>query len=432
MERPPSSGRFAALGLGRVDDNRALNPQNILPNDTVPPASDPGTVGIADTVIPGDPDGVGFADSVAAAPWTPPPRPMPWSGWPADWATPNWSGRFNDLVDTAWMCLDLNASILSTMPPYTVRNGETAEQPSWMINPQPDLYTSWEEFAKQLFWDYQLGEVFVIVTARFADGFPARFHVIEPWLVNVEMNAGRRTYSIGSRNVDGDILHIRYKSTTTDCHGHGPLEAGRARMIAAGVLAQYATKLASGGGVPYYALTHPDELTTDQIDRLRNQWWQSRLDHLGEPAYLTGGLGIEVLQVSPKDMALLEISQFNESRISVMLGVPPFLAGLPSGGDSMTYSNVSSIFDYHWRGGLRPKAQPVMSALSYFMLPRGTGCELNRDEYVRPALQDRATAYATLHGIEDETGRAISAAEIRRLERFDGAQAPAVLSGGSF
>jgi hypothetical protein len=48
----------------------------------------------------------------------------------------------------------------------------------------------------------------------------------------------------------------------------------------------------------------------------------------------------------------VELSQWNESRIAVLLGVPPFLMGLPSGGDSMTYSNVQSLFDYHWRAGL--------------------------------------------------------------------------------
>ena len=70
-------------------------------------------------------------------------------------------------------------------------------------------------------------------------------------------------------------------------------------------------------------------------------------------------------------MALVELSQLTQSRIAVLLGVPPFLVGLPSGGDSMTYSNVTALFDYHWRAGLRPKAQAVMSALSEWLLPRG-------------------------------------------------------------
>jgi len=96
----------------------------------------------------------------------------------------------------------------------------------------------------------------------------------------------------------------------------------------------------------------------------------------------------------------------------------------------MTYSNVSALFDYHWRAGLRPLAGTVMAALSQWALPRGTGAELNRDEYVRPPLNERAGAYATLHGISDTTGVVITAAEIRRLERFEGLDAPIALSGG--
>ena len=55
------------------------------------------------------------------------------------------------------------------MPPYLV--GASPSLPAdWLNNPDPDLYTSWEEFAKQLFWDYQLGEAFVLATARYANG----------------------------------------------------------------------------------------------------------------------------------------------------------------------------------------------------------------------------------------------------------------------
>ena len=76
-------------------------------------------------------------------------------------------GGSQALTDTAWACLDLNASVLATMPPYLV--GASSTLPAdWLNNPDPDLYTSWEEFAKQLFWDYQLGEAFVLATARYS------------------------------------------------------------------------------------------------------------------------------------------------------------------------------------------------------------------------------------------------------------------------
>jgi HK97 family phage portal protein len=225
--------------------------------------------------------------------------------------------------------------------------------------------------------------------------------------------------------VTDDVLHIRYKSTTDNARGVGPLESGKARLVAAGVLARYATEIAEGGGIPYYALEVPRRLTKTEADDLLQQWWDSRTRNLGKPAVLSGGVTAKQLQMTPQDMALLELAQFNESRIAILLGVPPFLLGLPSGGDSMTYSNVSSLFDFHDRAGLKPKAVHVMSALSGWALPRGQSAELNRDEYSRPAFKERAEANAILfdRGV-------LTAEEWRTMERLVGTESAEALTGG--
>ena len=138
------------------------------------------------------------------------------------------------------------------------------------------------------------------------------------------------------------MLHIRYQSRIGDAHGHGPLEAGRARLVAAPVSGPLRhqpgrRRRRSRNAV----LKHPDELTADPGRRCcRPQWVEARMSSMGLPAVLSGGIEFETLQFSPADMALVDLAQFNESRIAVLLGVPPFLIGLPSGGDSMTYSNV--------------------------------------------------------------------------------------------
>lgn len=398
-----------------VVEQRALRPP-ATPNGNpsgVPPAS----VGVPD-YVPGDPNGVEIVGDDG------PPRgrtrftASPWSGWPAEWNTPVLGGHGEDLVDTAWMCLDLNVSIISTMPPYLVQSTGLVPAVSWLTNPDPDLYTSWNEFAKQLWWDYQMGEAFVIRTSSFHDGWPARFHVIEPWLVNVEMGAdGRRHYDIGGMEIREGIgeplLHIRYKSTTSSARGVGPLDAGRARMVAAGLLQRYAAQVVASGGVPYYVITHPDELDDKQAVKLQNQWFESRMSSLGMPAVMSGGIGIETLQISPEEMALLDLSRYNDSRIAVLLGVPPFLAGLPSGGDSLTYSTAAGLFDYHWRAGLKPKVDPVVHALSGWALPRGTNVEVNRDEYVRPGPLERAQFYDIMVRIG-----ALTPEQVQELERF--------------
>lgn len=414
MDRPPSTGRY-----------RPRLETRSVPNGNDPASVPPATVG-GDVARPGDAHGVEIIDEGPGALW---PRstitPSPWSGWPAEWSTPNWMGHLQTLTDTAWTCLDLNASLLATMPPYLVDASATLPD-DWLTNPDPDKYASWEEFAKQLFWDYQLGEAFVLATAWYANGLPARFHVVEPWYVEVEMIGGRRRYHIGSIDVTGDILHIRYQGGASDAHGHGPLEAGSARLVAASVLTRYGTNIALSGGIPYAVLKHPDELDKVQAADLQNQWVQARISALGLPAVLSGGLTFETLQLSPTDMALLDLLQFNESRLAVLLRVPPFLVGLPSGGDSLTYNTVSMALDYHWRAGLRPEAQAVMAAMSSWLTPRGTRIEINRDAYVQPEPLVRAQTWEILIRIG-----VLTAEQVRVIERYSQGDATAATMMGA-
>ena len=411
-------------------ERRALRPP-VTPNGNDPADVPPATVG-ENVARAGDPNGLVFEGGPPGPPW---PRstivPSAWSGWPAEWATPNWYGRFQSLTDTAWACLDLNSSVLATMPPYLV--GASPSLPAdWLNNPDPEQYPSWWAFIRQLFWDYQLGEVYVLATARYSNGWPARFHVVPPWMVNADIVDGLRRYQIGSLDVTADLLAIHYQITAGEAHGHGPLEAGAGRLIAANALARYAGTLASAGGIPNAVLTHPDDLSGAQARDLQTAWVEARTSSMGLPAVLSGGIDFKTLSFSPKDMALLELAQYNDSRIAVLLGVPPFLQGLPSGGDSMTYSNVQQLFEYHWRAGLSPKAASVMQALSGWLLPRGTTIELNRDEYVKPGLLERAQAYQALYSIADPiTGEhAMYIPEIRQAERLDNAAPTETLTAG--
>jgi HK97 family phage portal protein len=406
---------------------RSIRPE--LPNDNTAEEATPGTVGPPSTV-PGDPHGVTLTDS---PPPTPPIRlssPAAWSGWPSGWDTSWTMGMSPDLTDTAWTCLDLNSSVLSSMPPYLV-NAAPSLQADWLRNPDPNVYTDWQEFAKQLFWDYQcVGEVFVLATARYATGWPARFHVVPPWGVEVDFRNGTRSYTIGGADVTQDMLHVRYTSSVGNTHGTGPLEAGRYRLVAARVLAQYATNLAAGGGIPTSVLEHPEKLSAEQSQILKDQWVTARLSSIGEPAVLSGGVTWKPTQLNPTDMALLDLSQFNESRIAILLGVPPEMVGLPGGKDSLTYSTTQQIREQHWNVGLRPKAYAVMSAMSEWVLPRGTRVEVNTDQYIQPGPLERAQTYQILSGIVDAQGNPVMTVEqMQAAERLNNSSPEDLASG---
>jgi HK97 family phage portal protein len=233
--------------------------------------------------------------------------------------------------------------------------------------------------------------------------------------VEIEFDSNhRRQFSINGAVLNpADVLHIPYKISPTQARGIGPLEVGRTRMIAAAVLARYATEFAMSGGIPPSILTHPEELTRKQSNDLLDAWVESRMTRLGLPAVLSGGVQWEATGINPLQTAMVELEGYEEARLAVLLGVPPFLLGLPTGGDSMTYSNVTSLFDYHWRAGLKPKADRLLASLANWLTPRGTQLEVNRDEYVRPGPLERAQTWAIL--VDKQI---MTVEEVRAVERF--------------
>lgn len=370
---------------------------------------------------PGDPNGIELTGELTESRSLVTPFSSPWNGWPSDWATPNWQSNtgISRLVDIAWACLDLNSNIVSAMPVYRLRNGQIIEPKQWMMNPDPNIYTCWQEFAKQLFWDYQMGEAFVLPMLEGSDGYPLNFRVMPPWLITVEMLGGRRRYKLGSLDVTDKILHIRYHSNTIEPRGHGPLEIAGARMTNIALLQRYANNLAETGGVPIYWLGVERRLSKSEAADLLETWIETRSANPGHPAIVGSNAKLnQAKTMDAKEMALLEISQFSESRIAILLGVPAFLVGLAGATGSLTYSNIADLFDFHDRSSLRPKSKMVMDSLSGWALPGGQSAELNRDDYTRLPLDKRTQIYKTLIDLE-----VLTVEEVRILERFYGSTA---------
>ena len=391
----------------------------VTPNDNGPAA-----------LSAGDPDGFEYLPAeVEGRATLPILSASAWDGWPTGWDTPNWQqhNNANRLADVAWTCLDLNANVISSMPVYRLQGGRIVEPMGWMGNPDPEIYTSWQEFLKQLMWDFMMGEAFVMPVLSGYDGYPLRFRVIPPPFVEVELKGGKRHYRIGTLDVTNEILHIRYQSTTTEPRGHGPLEAAGQRLTAIKLLQRYADRLAETGGVPLYWMSLERKITESEGRDLIARWVESRAKNAGHPALVSNGAKLnQANALSARDMALMELSQFHESRVAVMHGVPPFLVGLAGATGSLTYSNIADLFDFHDRSSLRPKVRMVMEALSNWALPRGQTAELNRDDYTRLPFDKRMVAYKTAI----EMG-ILTAQEVRIMERFYGEPAAQALTGGN-
>lgn len=404
------------------DVPRGNPPNGVPPGDNPPPttANPPGDYAPI-SVGPDASDGFGNSHVANLAGGFGPVDAQAWSGWPDGWATPLWGsagagmvGGLGQRVDVVFACLDLNASILSTMPPYIVKGGELQADQSWMTNPEPEVYVSWAAFAKEVFWCFRgVGEVFVYALDRFANGYPSRFMMLNPAMVSVDRIAGAVEYRVAGVPVDSaDVLHIKYASWPGDERGHGPLEVAGARLAQVAALTKYATGLAASGGLPPAVLKYPRRVNRRQIREIQTDWLNARVTGMGLPAILADGVELQEIGSQLADTALAELAKFSEARIANLLGVPPFLLGLPSA-DAGTYVNSTNVFDFHWRAYLRPEAFTVSKALSGWLLPRSTEVELDRDEYVRPSFAERTQGYSVLisAGVLDPD-------EVRTIERY--------------
>lgn len=354
----------------------------------------------------------------------PPLQAAAWAGWPSEWATPNtaslggWGMSNGADLDIVWACADLNARVTGDMPAYVTRGPQLIDPPTWLTgSPQPEVYGTWTEFWKQVWWARQVvGEAFVVCTSRYADtGMPRTFMMVAPWAVSVDMVDGVRRYSVGGAELDDprDMLHVRYMSWPGDAHGHGPLEVAGHRVTAARALMRYGADLAQNGGIPWAVLTHKYRLTKAQADNLKQQWIESARSRMGAPAIIDNDMTLQALNVTPRDMALSDQQKYAEARLAVLMGVPPELVSLSSDTGSLTYQNVSMLHDRHWRTGLKPGAREIFAELSAWALPRGVAVNLNAEAYIAPGPVERAGYFQTMVAIG-----AMTPAEVRVIERI--------------
>jgi HK97 family phage portal protein len=432
MDRPVPSGRVPSRHDRVIlePEPGGGDPRIAVPNDNgsgpnLPPVSVGPT---SSTNTPGN-----FVMSASA-----------WSGWPAPttpgaggtWATPpleqfsttgggEWTGYgygrqnpsgYLKRVSTVMTCADLNVRQIASFPAYAVKDRRPAPLPSWYdTGPEPELYPDWTAFMKAAGNSYWLaGEVILWATGRYANGYPARFIALNPH--NVYVDGDGDWYighdDTGERLNRADICHIPYQMLPGAGHrrGIGPLRWTHGNLISAATLASYAASIAQYG--VWAVLKHPDELTATQAAEFQAQWMFSRYHNPGAPAVLSGGIELETVTMSPKDLALLDLMWFDLEMIAAAFGVPSVLVNLPTN-NGLTYSTTTMLADWHWRATLRTAVQSFSGPMSTWLLPRGTVIEWNPDRYVQPPLEEQARTFEILARVG-----AMSSAEIREALRL--------------
>jgi HK97 family phage portal protein len=292
------------------------------------------------------------------------------------WSDLRGTGFFSPrLLERVWVasrCIQLNSQQIASMP----LRFEGTFQPAWVSSPDPVYFPNGISDAifaatRSL---YGWGDAFLYITSRYATGFPATWTVLDPSVTDVKLVDGRKQFQVNDTIVNPkDVVQITRDPSSGSLRGTSALRAYASQawsQIGAGTTSQ---NIQGGGTVPHVTLMSKRKLTADQAQAIQAQWVAARSRYgSGVPAILSS-LDFEkpeALNINPKDLALLELAEYDARILASAFGVPSFLLNLAMTG-SLVYQNPEGLREFWWWSELYPMGKRIADALSANMLPAG-------------------------------------------------------------
>ena len=134
---------------------------------------------------------------------------------------------------------------------------------------------------------------------------------------------------------------------------------------------QMATSILANMGVPSFMITPKDEygLTEEEGESI-SKAFQRRVggQNRGKPLVLSGGVNVERLAFSPKDLEIGDLRESFEARVSAVIGVPSILAGMEVGLKYATYSNAKTLREFFTEQKLIPLWDMVAQEITHQIL----------------------------------------------------------------
>lgn len=294
-------------------------------------------------------------------------------------------------------CVRLIGHQISTLPAAVFRDHvKVPDQPGWVRNPAPSAYDWLGDAVEAIVVSLLLrGNAYVMSTGTGSNDYPLGWVVANPDTVTIERRAGRKVYKWGSEitMAEDEVTHIRWLVAPESDYGLAPLSSAINEVISAAALTKYGADMAVNGAMPFGVLTTDQRLKLNQASQLGEQWATTGANRRGV-LVLDSGLSYEQLQLSPRDMALLEILEWDDRAICSVFGVPPWLVNVPMA-DGLTYSTVQGQTLALLSFTLDPILTKIEGALSYKFLPGDRVLKFDREKFVRPPTTERMTAHAT-------------------------------------
>lgn len=167
-----------------------------------------------------------------------------------------------------------------------------------------------------------------------------------------------------------EIMHMKYPNPNDIFYGKGPLAAAVLAADTHQGMSAHEWSLLNNNAIPPAALSTEQSLTTDQLKKIKDEWNAAYRgpNKAGKLAVLQGGLKIENIALSPKEMGYLLGQKVKREEIAAIFGVPMSLltvediAAAPATG--MIMGNIS-----YSRRTIQPKCRRLEEKLNEQLLP---------------------------------------------------------------
>lgn len=326
---------------------------------------------------------------------------------------------------SVYACITLISDSLRAMPidVFRDRGGQRTElpAPSWLAKPNPDQ--SWGQFI-----DYGMnslltaGNLFVLVTSRDSEGFPAELWVIHPDDVQVNRKNNRKVVVYGKESRDlslltasypfGEVLHVM-GHTGDGLVGLSPIEKAQ-QAIGWGLATEkfgnkfFGQGAQSGGVVEMPPGSQPTAVQLKQLSAdFRRKFGGT--DNAWKPIVLANGASFKPISVPNDQAQFIESRKFSVNEIARLYRVPPHMIG-----DVERSTSWGSGIEEQGIGFVQYTLLPWMTRLEEafgLLLPRGQYLKFNANGLLRGDQKARYEAYqmAVMNGI-------LTRNEVRQLE----------------
>lgn len=312
------------------------------------------------------------------------------------WANLTGVGFSPRLIERVWVasrCIQMNSQAISTMP---LRHFGTRE-PAWVANPDPVWYPNGigDAIFAAVWSMYGWGDAYIHITARYVDGYPSAWTVLNPEPISVSIRNGRRAYRSGQVPLNADDIVQISRDPRGGVQGTSALRSYASHANGLLAAADLGRVMMGSGGTPSAVLKSKKKINATQAAQVQEQWMTATATRRGAPAVLGPDLDFEQLAFSPKDLLLLEAQQFDAQVIASAFGVPASMLNMPIEG-GLNYQTPVLLLEQWWRSELRPSAVRLSRALSSMMLPKGSYVEFDAREFLAPSFQDLVEAWVKL------------------------------------